>query len=89
VRAIIGRLGQEGAWGEATLATLRAMSPSALLWSFDIIHAGAGRALPACLAAELALTAVVTKHPDFVEGVRAMVVDKDRAPRWAASDLWD
>jgi enoyl-CoA hydratase len=85
---IIDRLRQEGAWGEATLATLKTMSPSALLWSFDIIHAGAGRDLAACLAAELALTAVVTKHPDFVEGVRAMVVDKDRAPRWVETALW-
>jgi enoyl-CoA hydratase/carnithine racemase len=86
---ILARLRDEGAWGAATLATLRAMSPSALHWSFDIIHAGSGRELAACLAAELALTRVVTRHPDFVEGVRAMVVDKDRSPRWAASRLWD
>jgi enoyl-CoA hydratase len=85
---ILAALRREGAWGEGVLATLKAMSPAALQWSFAIIRDGAGRTLPACLAAELALTRSVTRHPDFAEGVRAMVVDKDRAPRWQASDLW-
>jgi enoyl-CoA hydratase len=85
---ILARLREEVEWGAATLATLRAMSPSALQWSFDIIQAGAGRDLAACLAVELALTRGVTKHPDFAEGVRAMVVDKDRSPRWMETGLW-
>jgi enoyl-CoA hydratase len=85
---ILAALRLEGAWGEGVLATLKAMSPAALAWSFGIIRDGAARTLPACLAAELTLTRSVTRHPDFAEGVRAMVVDKDRAPRWQASDLW-
>jgi len=71
------------AFAEAALAQLQAASPSALHWSFDILRAGAGRTLPDCLAAELRLTATATAHPDFAEGVRAMVVEKDRKPHWA------
>jgi enoyl-CoA hydratase/carnithine racemase len=84
---ILQRLTQEGAWGEKIMATLRAMSPSSVLWSFGIVHRGAARDLPACLTAELRLTRHVTRHPDFVEGVRAMVIDKDRIPKWSPSAI--
>ena len=86
---ILVRLAREGAWGEKMVATLRAMSPSSVLWSFGIVHRGAARDLPACLAAELRLTRQVTRHPDFVEGVRAMVIDKDRTPKWSPSAIED
>jgi enoyl-CoA hydratase len=74
-------------WAEATLATLGAMSPSALAWSFAAVRRGAGLDLGAALAAELRLTRTVTRHPDFAEGVRAMVVDKDKTPRWTPTTI--
>jgi len=88
VAAVIERLEAESsAFARGTLQAIRAASPSAVLWTFEIVRAGAGRTLPQCLAAELALTAHVTRHPDFAEGVRAMVIDKDRAPKWAPATL--
>jgi enoyl-CoA hydratase len=69
-------------WAAETLATLEKMSPSSLHWSFDILREGADRALGQCLEAEFDLVMRVTRHPDFAEGVRAMVIDKDRAPKW-------
>ena len=65
-----------------TLATLRTVSPSALSWTLKALRNGAAMTLPQCQAAELALTRTAMRHPDFAEGVRAMVVDKDRKPLW-------
>jgi enoyl-CoA hydratase/carnithine racemase len=83
VPAILSSLHTEGTpWAAETEQTLRRMSPSALVWSHSLIAAGAHRTLAQCLEAELDLTRSVTRHPDFAEGVRAMVVDKDRTPHW-------
>ena len=70
-----------------TLAALRTVSPSALCWTLEALRRGANLTLPQCQAAELALTRTTMRHPDFAEGVRAMVVDKDRKPRWQPSRI--
>jgi enoyl-CoA hydratase len=90
VPGIIAALeGDGGAFALATVAALRAASPSALLWTYRIIRAGEGRDLPSCLQAELALVKKITLLPEFFEGVRAAVVDKDRAPKWQPARLED
>ncbi len=88
VSEICARLAAEDSeFARAMLATLGSMSPAALCWSFAAIRRGAGLSLGDALAAELRLTRHVTRHPDFAEGVRAMVVDKDRQPRWTPATL--
>ena len=81
VRAALSAEG--GDWAAAQLATLARMSPTSLAVTFELLRRGAALDLPGCLAMELALTRTVTRHPDFAEGVRAVLVDKDNAPRWA------
>jgi enoyl-CoA hydratase len=74
-------------WASETLTALRAMSPSALCWTLKALQRGACLTLSQCLATELALTRATMRHHDFAEGVRAMVVDKDRTPRWQPSRI--
>jgi enoyl-CoA hydratase len=76
-----------GEFAQATLSTLRGLSPSSVHWSFKIVSAGALRSLPQCLAAELSLVKKITVHPEFFEGVRSVLVDKDRAPKWQPAAL--
>ena len=87
---IVTRLEAEATpWSQSVLAILRSMSPSSLCWSLASLRAGAQRSLEACLAAEFALVTRIIRYPDFAEGVRAMVVDKDRAPRWQPARIED
>ena len=90
VAGILERLaGLGSASAQDTLDTLRARSPTAVLWTFELMRLGAGRTLEQCLAVERALAGLAIRHPDFVEGVRAMVVDKDHNPRWSPARIED
>jgi enoyl-CoA hydratase len=76
-------------WARKTIEALRTVSPSALAWTLRILRDGAHRTLEQCLDAEFALTHTTMRHSDFIEGVRAMVVDKDRTPRWQPPRIED
>jgi enoyl-CoA hydratase len=76
-------------WARKTIDALRTVSPSALAWTLHILRDGAHRTLEQCLDAEFALTHTTMRHNDFIEGVRAMVVDKDRTPRWQPPRIED
>jgi enoyl-CoA hydratase len=82
--AIRDALAAEGTdWAGAQLAILDRMSPTSMAVTVELLRRGKTQSLAECLATELALTRTVTRHPDFAEGVRAVLVDKDNTPRWA------
>jgi enoyl-CoA hydratase/carnithine racemase len=90
VSAIVARLRAEDAdWARAALRALGAASPSALHWTLQALRRGRDLTLQRALDAEFAMTRSVMAHPDFTEGVRAMVVDKDRQPRWQPARIED
>jgi len=83
VPEIVAALELEGTdWAKRQLAALRAASPTSLFVSLAVMRRGAASTLAQALQTELSLTRSVTRHPDFLEGVRAQVVDKTRDPKW-------
>jgi len=87
---IVARLKAEGTeWAAATLKLLNGVSPTACVWTLRAMRAGANLNLAEALAVELRMTRVITKHPDFIEGVRAALVDRDRNPKWSPANLTD
>jgi len=90
VPAIIAALEADaGAVAQETLATLRAVSPTSVHVTVELLRRGRTFDLAACLAMELRLVSNATAAHDFLEGVRAQVVDKDRQPRWQPARLED
>ena len=76
-----------GEWTARTLAALERSSPTMLKVAFEQIRRGASMSLADCFRMELNLVHASFEHGDFVEGVRALMVDKDRSPRWKPATL--
>ena len=81
---IISDLEADGSeWALKELATLKRKSPTASKVSLRLLDKGARmRDFAGEMGMEYALVAQVTRHPDFAEGVRALLVDKDNDPHW-------
>jgi enoyl-CoA hydratase/carnithine racemase len=87
---IVARLQAEpGDWAAETLKALRGVSPTALAFTLEAFRRGANLTLKDALDAEFLLTRTTMAYPDFAEGVRAMVVDKDRQPKWQPAAIED
>jgi enoyl-CoA hydratase len=72
-----------------TLAALRTMSPTAVKVTLAAVRRAATLpTVPAVLAQDLRVSSEFTRHPDLPEGIRAALIDKDRAPRWSP-DRWE
>jgi enoyl-CoA hydratase len=70
-------------WAENELATLRSKSPQACKVSLRLLSDGARmNDFADEMRQEYAVAARVVQRPDFAEGVRAVLIDKDNAPRW-------
>ena len=66
-----------------TMKTLKRMSPLALAVTFEQIKRGQKMTLHDCFVMEFKMTQGFIEHGELLEGVRALLVDKDKKPKWA------
>jgi enoyl-CoA hydratase len=77
-----------GDFARNTLTTLRRQSPISTACAVELIHRSrTANEIEEALKAEYRFTSRAAEHGDFLEGVRAAIIDKDRAPRWQHADL--
>jgi enoyl-CoA hydratase len=78
----------EGEFAQETLAALRTKSPQSLRLTLrQMQHGAAMQQFEEVMAMEHRLATRVVATADFQEGVRAVILDKDGAPRWTAASL--
>lgn len=91
VEAILQALAaMPGEWAQKTVTTLATKSPKAMTLTLAAIENA--RVLPnleSALDVEYRLVARMFEDGEFPEGVRALIVDKDRAPKWRPPRLQD
>ena len=82
--------GTPGEWAQKTAAALAQKSPKSLKLTLAAIRQARNLgSLEAALNVEFRLTVRLFEDGEFPEGVRALIVDKDRKPKWSPPRLAD
>jgi hypothetical protein len=74
-------------WARQTSATIKTRSPTMLAVSMRQLRVGRSMSLADCLRMEISMTQRLAAQGDFIEGVRAVIVDKDNKPKWRPPTL--
>ncbi|MFW0797716.1 enoyl-CoA hydratase/isomerase family protein [Gordonia sp. CPCC 205515] len=80
-----GAVGDE--WAAEMVDLIDHASPTSLWVTAAMLTAGARSTLDECFDRELHAAGQITRTPDFAEGVRAVLVDKDRTPRFEPASI--
>ncbi|MFQ8431529.1 enoyl-CoA hydratase/isomerase family protein [Amaricoccus sp. W119] len=85
LRTLAGRL-EATDWGHEVLRRIRGSSPLSLACALELIRAArAEPGIEAALRREYRFTYRAGSRGEMIEGVRAAIIDKDRAPVWRDS----
>jgi enoyl-CoA hydratase/carnithine racemase len=87
VEAIVASLRGEGdpryrEWAASTVAALSRRSPTLLAVTLEALRRGAGLTAADCFRMELNLIHACFEQGDMLEGIRALIIEKDNQPRW-------
>lgn len=72
----------ECSWCQDTLETLNSRSPLAMAVTLELLQRGKKLSLAKCFNLERHIGQHWFDNPDFMEGVRALIIDKDKNPQW-------
>lgn len=88
VEDVLANLDFEGSEvAEGVAKTIRAKSPTSLRIAFEQMRRGADIDFREAMRMEFRIVSRILDGRDFYEGVRAVLIDKDQAPRWDPEDL--
>jgi enoyl-CoA hydratase/carnithine racemase len=79
--------GADAEWAGATAANMRLKAPLSLKIALAQMRRGKTLSFDDCMRTEFRIVSRVVYGHDFYEGVRAVIIDKDNAPRWRPATL--
>lgn len=77
----------ETAFAAQTHAIMQKRSPLLMAVTLEQLRRSAGMSVANCLRMERSMVRHCFKHGEVLEGVRALVVDKDNAPQWSPPSM--
>lgn len=77
----------ETTWCREVFQRLAERSPAALALTLKLLRANEGRPLPEVFQREARAAHLMIQHPDYLEGIRARLIDKDDKPRWQPESI--
>ncbi len=83
----LSRCPEHRRWDTEVLARLQARSPTALVLTLALLRRNQGRPLEEVLAAEAWAARFMIAQPDYLEGIRARLLDRDQQPRWQPASV--
>lgn len=87
LEALASEQGDTQEWAQQTIASLRKKSPTSLVVSLRLLRLGQMWKLSEAFTREHQLAAKFMRHPDFKEGVSALLIRKDGKPRWSPATV--
>ncbi|TVY53329.1 3-hydroxyisobutyryl-CoA hydrolase, mitochondrial [Lachnellula cervina] len=70
-------------WAEKTLLSLKSRSPTSIHVTFQQMKLGRNWSIAQTFQREHQIASKFMRHPDFTEGVHALLIRKDKTPEWA------
>jgi enoyl-CoA hydratase len=77
----------EGVWPVSIDNALSQKSPLSLKVTLAQLHKAKGLSLAQCLQMDYDIVSHFMRGSDFYEGVRALLIDKDKTPHWNPDSL--
>jgi enoyl-CoA hydratase len=62
-------------------------SPTAVAVTLELLRHNEGKQLEEVFKADLRAARFILAHPDYVEGIRARLIDKDDNPQWQPASI--
>jgi len=89
IAALKAEEGETKEWAEKTLKTLHQRSPTAVYVTLRQMQLGRSWSIAETFKREHQIAAKFMRHPDFTEGVHALLIRKDGTPKWQPASLED